>query len=231
MLLDRHAVAATPLRNGDVLRIIRACPAGRLGRRDAALIGLMVEGALRGVEAARLLWDDIEGRSARIRPVKRSRGRVVVMSWAQRRRLDDWAAHADPADPRVFNLAARSVPRVVNTAGRRAGVEGLSGHSARRGSSQDGAAAGLTDVQLQALGGWRRPETMRLYAGSAAAEAFTDGPPPCISTDPAARAARSSEDLLADLASAVARIERRLEDLGPGPARPRHHQRSLLTDL
>ena len=193
-------MTARPARNGTVAAVVAACGDDRLGLRDAALVSVMAEGVMRGAEAARLQWRDIDDRTVRVPAVKGTHRRIVTISAAARARLDAWAAVCG-ASERVFGLSERSMGRVVARAGRRAGIEGLSGHSFRVGGMREMAAAGRSAPQLQAMAGHRRLETTAGYIGAAAAEGFADGPPAEISTDPAARPADSGppQDALAEI--------------------------------
>ena len=161
---------ARPLRATEAAAVIAACGDGPAGRRDAALVSVMREALLRAGEAAALVWDDWDvlddgrgvvriGRS-KTDPDGRRRVGIPVSDRAAAR-MEAWRADAPRSS--VFGLSGRSVAYVVERAGRRAGIEGLSGHSCRRGGAQDMALAGRSAAEIMARGRWARIETAQRY--------------------------------------------------------------------
>ena len=163
---------ALPLRRHGAAAVIAACGDDPLGRRDAALVTLMREAMLRGCEAAALVWRDIQTAEAAdhaaVVAIRRSktntrgtRAEAATISAVALHRLELWQPHA-PAGS-VFGIAARSVAYVVAAAGRRAGIEGLSGHSCRRGAAQDLAVAGFSAAVIRARGRWASLDSAQRY--------------------------------------------------------------------
>lgn len=176
-------MVAVPLRRDDAVRVLEACPDSPAGLRDAALISLMREAMLRGIEAAALEWGDIDvlGDGWAAVMIRRSKtdpnGRhrlAVSVSPRCLGRLDAWRPHAP--ETAVFGLSARSIAYVIRRAGERAGVDGLSGHSCRRGAAQDMALAGESAERLMARGRWRRLATAQRYINETVPELARDVP-------------------------------------------------------
>lgn len=176
-------MVAVPLRRADAVRVLAACDDSPAGLRDAALISTMREAMLRGIEAAALEWSDIDvmatGWGAVV--IRRSKtdpdGRhrlAVSVSPRCLQRLDLWRPHAPPVA--MFGLSARSIAYVIRRAGERAGVEGLSGHSCRRGAAQDMALAGESAERLMARGRWKRMATAQRYINETVPELARDVP-------------------------------------------------------
>ena len=163
---------ALALRRDEAVRVIACCGDDPRGLRDAALVTLMREAMLRSGEAAALVWRDIATATASdhaaVVAIRRSktntrgtRAEAVTISATALHRLELWRPHA--GERLVFGLAARSVAYVVWAAGRRAGVEGLSGHSCRRGMAQDLAAAGVSAAVIRARGRWASLNSAQRY--------------------------------------------------------------------
>ena len=165
----RAVTVAVPLRRDAARRVLDACPQTPAGLRDAALVSVMRVAMLRGVEAAALEWADIDildGKGAvtirRSKTDRDGRRRIAVsISPSCLDRLDAWRPHAP--DTTVFGLSSRSIAYVLRRAGERAGVNGLSGHSCRRGAAQDMALAGESAERLMARGRWTRMATAQRY--------------------------------------------------------------------
>ena len=175
---------ATPARAADVRLLIDAAALGRHPLRDAALIGLMRECAMRCIEVERLLWRDWSGDRIDVPAAKRGNGRVIPISVAQQQRLTDWRARTGSAasGDSMFGLRSRGAAAVLRRTGQRCGLDWVTGHSLRRGSAHDAAAAGMTVHQIQRIGGWRSSSSADRYIGGAV---VLDGPPACLSTDTA----------------------------------------------
>ena len=178
---------ALPLRRDGAARVILACPDTPRGLRDIALVTVMREGMLRAAEAAALTWRDIlpETDGTAVVSIRRSktnphglRVESVTVSQLCVGRLLAWQRHA-PRGP-VFGLSPRSVAEVVRRAGERAGIEGLSGHSCRRGAAQDMARDGCTAPQLMARGRWQRMDSAQRYIAEVVAELGREVPPSVI---------------------------------------------------
>ena len=174
---------ALPLRRHDAVRVIAACPDSARGLRDAAMVSLMREGMLRAAEAAALVWRDVlaETDGTAVVVIARSktnpngiRAESVTISAVCVARLDAWRPHAPRSS--VFGLSDRSIAAVLASAGRRAGIEGLSGHSCRRGAAQDMARDGAPAPEIMARGRWRRMESAQRYIAEVVAELGRDVP-------------------------------------------------------
>ena len=174
----------------------------------------MRAGLLRGVEAARLTWADIERQpdgtalldlgATKTDRTDRTRRRVRIHS-AAIHLIDNMEADRG-IDPRLFRLAGtRGVHNRVQIAGERAGIEGLSAHSCRRGSAMDLIAAGATTHELMVAGRWNRIATVERYLAEmgAAAELGTahdvlapDYQPPERQPEPRPRLSRTWRRIL-----------------------------------
>ena len=175
-------MVAIPLRAPEAVQVIAACPDTPHGRRDAALISVMREAMLRGIEAAALEWADIDvmdGRATvmfrRSKTDQTGRNRTALsVSPRCLARLELW--RPDAPELLVFGLSERSIAFVVMVAGRRAGIDGLSGHSCRRGAAQDMALAGESAERIMARGRWRRMATAQRYIDETVPELARDVP-------------------------------------------------------
>ena len=117
-------MVAVPLRRDDAVKVFAACGDDALGRRDAALISVMREAMLRGIEAAALEWGDIDVmgdgwaavmfRTSKTDQSGRHRTALSVSPLCLHR-LELW--RPDAPTIRVFGLSARSVAYVVRASG------------------------------------------------------------------------------------------------------------------
>lgn len=158
---------AVALLRDDAARVLAACPDTPAGRRDAALVTVMREAMLRGIEASALAWDDITcpNGGPTLVTIRRSKTNpfAVALDVSDRcvARLDAWRPHAP--ELLVFGLSVRSIGYVIRRAGERAGVPGLSAHSCRRGAAQDMALADIPAERIMARGRWRKMTTAQRY--------------------------------------------------------------------
>ncbi|MDE0660906.1 MAG: tyrosine-type recombinase/integrase [Gammaproteobacteria bacterium] len=166
--------------------MIDACPDTPAGRRDAALVAVMRCGLLRGIEAARARWADLDRQpdgtawlnlgATKTDPHARGRRRVMLDPGTVEL-IDRMAADAGD-DPRLFRLSAGTEARPssdqirirIRIAGERAGVEGMSAHSIRRGGAHDVLAGGGSIAALLDAGGWRSLRTGERYVSELGGE-------------------------------------------------------------
>lgn len=125
---------ARPIDMAQLQLVIDACGDDPHGRRDAALVLVMREAMLRAGEAAALRWDQIQqtDTAAVIEP-----GSITITPECAAL-LEQWRAACGDVQRRtswqlVFGLSDRSIRYVVNRAGRRAGIDWLTGDSPRYG--------------------------------------------------------------------------------------------------
>ena len=146
-------------------------------RRDQALLLVMRWAMLRPSEAADLRWGDLD-KERGLLCIRRSKTdqegkgawfRLPDPCW---KALDDlWKYRRGWArlpDSRVFLLAATSVSRRIRLLGILAGMEGVSGHSLRRGMAVDLVHRGESIPEIMAAGRWKSPEMVARYTEEAA---------------------------------------------------------------
>lgn len=195
---------ARPMRRPDFARILAAAPDTRIGHRDRALLAVMRQTGIRSGEAARLRRCDVDRQPAggalltlgatKTDPHDRRRARP----WIDADVLDlveKWLAVDGDRDPeeRLFGCwTADGIRRAIKRAGERAGVEGLSGHSPRRGGAQDLLENGASLIELQAWGRWSTLAMPVRYTDEAGRGHALPGPPECLSPN---RAAVGSPDV------------------------------------
>ena len=178
---DRGRGQAPPVTAEQVAEIIAvARAAGRI--EDAAIAGLLFQGALRRSEVATLEWQDIEDSdlpaALRIR-VRRSKTnqagaetdvRLVKNGAAaalRALRLDTAGAETD----KVFGgLCGRSIGRRFAAAAAKAGVQGVTAHSGRVGHASELTARGASTTEVMLSGGWKTARMVAHYAAGAKAD-------------------------------------------------------------
>ena len=142
--------------------------------RMTAVILSMRYGLLRRSEAAALLWSDWspqpDGSAVIVvRSSKTSKGPET--RWLPLHAADalvDWLmGGADGDDPRIFGWSAASLGRAIAVLGRRAGLEGISGHSLRRGAAIDLRADGASNSIIQEAGRWNSESMVTRYTAGA----------------------------------------------------------------
>lgn len=189
--IHREQGAADPTNNEMVKDAIRACPNNRANRatavdenhfdsmlysasrRDRALLLVMRWLMLRPSEAAALRWDEIDFDRgliliAQSKTDQRGEGVWMYMPLSVQDALEEWKRKA-PRRVKVFGLTPNSVSRVVRRLGERAGLEGVSGHSMRRGMACDLVSRGEPIGEIMVAGRWESPQMVARYAEEVAA--------------------------------------------------------------
>ena len=177
---DRGRGQARPISADDVTRIINTSRA--VGRdQDAAIAGLLFQGALRRSEVAALEWRDIESAPnmpgallIRVRTKKTDQTgeetdiRLVKSSAAAALS----AIRPENVDPRarVFGINGQSVGRRFAAAARAAGIAGVTAHSGRVGHASELTARGATTTEVMLSGGWKTARMVAHYSAGARAE-------------------------------------------------------------
>ena len=149
------------------------------GRRDAAIIALGFCAGLRRSEIARLRWDDVtpagEGelrvavRASKTNPFgDREDHRLLVGPFAEA--LERLRRDRDPDEERVVPIGPHQVNDRVRRLAARAGLEGVTSHSGRRGLATELIRRGASTTSVQLAGGWRTPAMVLRYAASVTVE-------------------------------------------------------------
>jgi len=153
------------LTQSDVTALLDCCDDSTKGKRDRAILNLLIDTGLRAAEICRLqLADlDIEAQSLTVQ---------VKGGWAQRRfygettaaTLQAWIDVRQTSDPALFvslggttpgqALTTRGLRVIVKRIGEKAGVQSVSPHAFRRGFATIAIAAGAPTRTVQLAGGW-----------------------------------------------------------------------------
>lgn len=156
-----------------------------IGKRNIALVFLMLDTGLRASEVCRLeiQYLDIEGRHLAVR-AKGGRWREGVFSERTSRALQDWLA-VRPARKGVKAVFVSLGGRMPGTAltpsglkvilrkmGQKAGIGLISPHDFRRTFATMAIRAGAPSRLVQVAGGWRRLEMVERYSRALAVEDF-----------------------------------------------------------
>ena len=175
----RRRLAGLPkgLEPDQVRRLLAACDAGTaVGRRDLAILTLLVRLGLRRNEVARLGLDDIDWRAGTIR--MRGKGNCheqLPLPPDVGRQLVEYLRHARPADAQgrtVFvryfaphhALGPSRVSGIVADAARRAGLGRVHAHRLRHTAATELLRAGASLPEIGQLLRHRRVETTAIYA-------------------------------------------------------------------
>lgn len=181
-----HAVRTpevpVPVLSDDELRaLLKACEgAGFEERRDLAMLRLFIDSGMRSSELAGLKVSDIDftdgvalvmgkGRRPRAAPFGAKTARTLD------RYLRARARHPAADQPQLWlgrrgPLKPSSVPRIVATRGRQAGIEGLHPHVFRHSFAHHWRNQGGDDDALMRLVGWRSRSMLHRYGASMADE-------------------------------------------------------------
>ena len=161
-------------------RMETARAALRRGRVDAAIAGLLFQGALRRSEAAALKWGDIEETEAGILVhVRRSKTNAEGAQVDVRFLKNGPAAAvlalrppgAAPDQPVLGGINGASVGRRFAAAARAAGLEGnYTAHSGRVGLACELVRRGASTTAVQQAGGWKTARMVARYSAGVAAE-------------------------------------------------------------
>jgi integrase len=180
--------AHTWLSQAEVVALLRACDVrrsgnqehGRLAQRDRLAISLLVGAGLRRAEAAALTFEDITMQpvAGKMRTVlevqgKGAKSRVVPVSDALARQLDDWSTvtHGRGRVLRSLgrnrqmgdSISTTSIYKLVQKRGGIAGRDGLEPHDLRRTFAQLGYEAGVPITQISVLLGHADVATTQRY--------------------------------------------------------------------
>ena len=188
---------AAALTYDDAIRLMataeRPQPAGRgvesaehaaeRARLDAAIVALLFCAGLRRSEVSALRWADVEPTAVagqvrvRVRTSKtnptadREDYRLTVNGFAAA--LDALRSATDPQPTdRVVPLSPRQVCRRVQALATRAGLDGVSAHSGRRGMATELVRRGASTTAIQQAGGWKDPQMVARYASAVSVEGW-----------------------------------------------------------
>ena len=168
---------ARPLRAADMAAVLAACE----GPLDVAVVQTMRWGMLRLGEAAALVWDDWRpdcrrgaagcrgdcpgGRLTIVKSKTSKEPQVLWIAGPGAHALQEWRSATPDPSPRapVFVVTYHNLGRRIARIGRRAGLEGMTGHSMRRGMAADLVAWGATSQQICSAGRWRSEAMIQLY--------------------------------------------------------------------
>ena len=157
---------------------------GLIGLRDAALIAVMSDAALRVSEASAINVEDLgrrENGSAtllirRSKTDQHGQGAVLYLGESTMDRIDAWRIAAEVhwgplfrrltgrGTPTPHRLTPRSIRRVVARADESVGIEGASGHSLRVGAAVSLVRSGAQTVEVQQVGRWKDQRMPAYYA-------------------------------------------------------------------
>lgn len=177
----------------------------------SAVLPLMFDSMLRADEMVRARWGDLSttphptsGHYKLRIPVSKTdqngNGTYSFVSRPTWEALQRWRTMSPDPDGRICTSpSANALAGRIRRLGEAAGIEGLSGHSCRRGAATELAHNGATEQQLKSAGRWKRSDTVARYidegdaANGGMAILYGNG-----STDPAPAPAHQP-DPLADL--------------------------------
>ena len=149
--------------------------AGLAGLRDAALIAVMSDCALRVSEASAVDVEDLARREdgsatlliRRSKTDQEANGAVLYVGKSTMDRIDSWRAAAEVHRGPLFRrltgrgtltphrLTPRSIRRAVARAAESVGIEGASGHSLRVGAAVSLVRSGAQTLEVQQVGRWK----------------------------------------------------------------------------
>ena len=162
---------------------------GLAGLRDAALIAVMSDCALRVSEASAIDVEDLARREdgsatlliRRSKTDQEANGAVLYLGKSTMDRIDVWRVAADVrhgplfrrltgrGTPTPHRLTPRSIRRAVARAAESVGIEGASGHSLRVGAAVSLVRSGAQTLEVQQVGRWKDQRMPAHYARHEAA--------------------------------------------------------------
>ena len=174
---DAIRLMATAERPQPAGRGIESCESAKSrARMDAAIVALLFCAGLRRSEVAALRWADVEPTAVdgqvRVR-VRTSKTNPTADREDYRLTVNGFAAALDAlrsATDRVVPLSPRQVCRRVQALATRAGLDGVSAHSGRRGMATELVRRGASTTAIQQAGGWKDPQMVARYASAVSVE-------------------------------------------------------------
>ena len=135
---------------------------------DRALLLVMRDTLARRGECARLRWADWRGEWMALTVTKGGTPalRMAPITGRTASALQELRELRGPDSDgdSIFSVGGAAIARRIRRMGEAVGVEGLSGHSARRGMAIDLAVSGESLVEIQHAGGWSSPAMPGHYA-------------------------------------------------------------------
>jgi integrase/recombinase XerD len=187
VVVSKPALPPMKLLTDDELRALFAACAGNdfTDRRDLALIRTMAATGVRVSEVCALIDDDVDLRNRRIlvQHGKGDRARLVRIDPQTAQALDRYRRVR--ARHRLAGLSAfwvglngpitrKGVPAILDKRTALAGIQHVNAHMLRHSWADRAKRAGMTDSDLQTLGGWENLEVMRRYGSARAADRALD---------------------------------------------------------
>lgn len=153
-----------------VKEMLRAAAIGDSGKRDAALVALMVGCGLRRAEVCSIAWEDVQRREDRMLVEVVGKGdkkRIVpIPQWVEEY-IEDWRSVSEQgALVRVFVLSPQSAFNIVRKASRAAGLGDLAPHDLRRTWAKLARKGGASLEQIQQTLGHSSIQTTERYLGT-----------------------------------------------------------------
>jgi site-specific recombinase XerC len=169
----------------EIRKLLASCDSSFVGKRDAAIILLFIDGGLRLAELAGLQVDDVDLRQRMVYVAGKGtarrgpRPRAVPLGIKAARALDRYLrarrSHTDADSPKLWlgatargALSEHGISGMVERRGGLAGIKGLHPHRFRHTWAHEFRAAGGSEGDLMLLGGWRSRAMIDRYGASAA---------------------------------------------------------------
>ena len=159
---------------GQVAALLAACdPATALGARDRAIVLILVRLGLRAGEAARLMLDDIEWATGRVKVTGKGREHVLPLPVDVGQALEAWLRLRPPALDRAVFVRIRAPRQMMTVSGISgivarlsglAGIDPIHAHRLRHTAAMDVLAAGGTLTEAKELLGHAHTVTTMTYA-------------------------------------------------------------------
>jgi integrase len=174
------------LDDDELRRLFKACDGKDfVDRRDLALIRTMAATGLRVSEVCDITDDDLDLRARRIlvRHGKGDRARLVRFDPETAQALDRYrrvrARHRYAGLPSFWighrgALTRKGVPAILDKRTDLAGIQHVNAHMLRHSWAHRAKAAGMSDSDLQTLGGWENVAVMARYGSAHAADRALD---------------------------------------------------------